>query len=566
MACIKLGKNNSTTNKEIILSMKSYSEMSLRWQVALPTLVLVLFIVLEGYVGITGLNHVSERSERMASQLTPATGAVLNADRDLYQAAVALRDYVALSRQGQPVDAAKADFDENVGQAVDRMVQARALAQEAGVRIKPEEEFRRALSLWQKQAAQVKRTADAGNVEAALQLMNGAEAQAFSALRDRYDNLGEAIDNAVVALGEDIKGVNEYEQSTAFAVLLLSLVVALATTLLVPRLIAEPLLKLEKIMRTLADGGGDLTQRLPANGDNEVARLAKQVNRLLGFLQTMIAEAQDHVREMEQGVKVLASSADQTGDSAEHQRQSVEQVLTAIHQMQQAIQEIASGAQNTSVESDRANQDVKTSSQAIQSSAAQVNALSQDTERAVELITTLETESNNIASVLDVIGGIAEQTNLLALNAAIEAARAGEAGRGFAVVADEVRTLASRTQKSTQDIQAMIERLQQGVTGSVVAMQGASEQVNATVASAQVATSALNNIVSGINTINSMSAQIATATEEQSVVANHINDTVQEISGQSHQLSQLAGSTRNAGAELSRSVQAISGHMNRFRV
>lgn len=546
--------------------MTSYSKLSLRWQVALPILVLLVLVLIEGYMGTRGVTHVSERSERMATMLTPATSAVLNADRDLYQAAVALRDYVTQRRQNAAVDGAKSDFDENVQQAIDRMLKARELAGKAGVALKSEDEFRRALTRWQQEAAKVMSVADAGNNQAALSLMAGSEGAAFSSLRDQYDQLGESVDKTSQILSQEIIQVTEEELSTAAVILLLTVVIALAATVFIPRLITRPLTRLEEMMAALADGGGDLTQRLPADGDNEISRLARQVNRLLEFLQTMIAEAQDHVREMSHGVSGLLDSAGKTGERADHQSQSVEQVLTAVHQMQQAIQEIATNAQNTSSESDRANQDVMTSGAAIRDSSTQIDTLSQEMERAVGLITQLETESNNIVSVLDVIGGIAEQTNLLALNAAIEAARAGEAGRGFAVVADEVRTLASRTQQSTQDIQEMIERLQKGVAGSVQAMQVASEQVSATVSSAQTASEALEGIVSGINTINSMSAQIATATEEQSVVANHINETVHEINEQSDQLSSLADSTRKASHELERSVQAVSGHMNRFKV
>ncbi len=546
--------------------MQSYSKLSLRWQVALPILVLLFLVLLEGYMGGSGLKKVSERSEDMAARLTPATSAILNADRDLYQAAVAMRDYVSLRSQNKPVEGAKGDFDENVQQAIDRMMKARALAGEAGVPLKSEEAFRRALQRWQEEAAKVMSVADAGNVQAAFDLMSGIEGTAFSELRDQYDALGEQVDTTAAALSEEIREVSSSEFNSAMLVLLVTLVIVSAATVLVPRMITRPLTHLEKLVAALADGGGDLTQRLPAEGSNETARLAKQVNRLLEFLQTMIAEAQDHIREMDQGVKGLLNSAEQTGERASQQSSSVEQVLTAVHEMQQAIQEIAANAQNTSSESDRANQDVQTSGRAIRESSSQVDSLSKEIEQAVNLISQLETESNNIVSVLDVIGGIAEQTNLLALNAAIEAARAGEAGRGFAVVADEVRTLASRTQQSTQDIQEMIERLQQGVAGSVKAMQGASEQVTATVESARIASDALAGIVSGINTINNMSAQIATATEEQSVVANHINDTVHDINEQSDRLSELAEGTRSASHELERSVQAVSGHMGRFRV
>ncbi|MBU1311425.1 MAG: methyl-accepting chemotaxis protein, partial [Gammaproteobacteria bacterium] len=213
-----------------------------------------------------------------------------------------------------------------------------------------------------------------------------------------------------------------------------------------------------------------------------------------------------------------------------------------------------------------ANKAADSSGKVIRQSMQQINVLAKDISQVVKAISDLEIESRNIVSVLEVIGGIAEQTNLLALNAAIEAARAGDAGRGFAVVADEVRTLASRTQQSTKDIHDMINRLQHGVSKAVSAMDNAKSQVTETEQHASSASSYLDNIVSGIANINDMATQIAAATEQQSTVAEHVNQTVNGISQNATELSDLARDTGNDGVRVRKLVQLVSVQVGRFKV
>jgi len=333
------------------------------------------------------------------------------------------------------------------------------------------------------------------------------EGKLFGALRDQYDALGENIDKHSSQIADSIISTRDQEITTTVTILILASAFSLLTVIYIPRMVVRSVKQLEKMLSALADGGGDLTQRIPTEGDNEIARLAMQVNRFIEFLQTMIAEARMHTHEMHTVVDDLCKDAEETSQSAEHQQQSVNQIHTAVTELQNAINEIANNALQSSNEANQVHQDVSASGQAIHASSSQITTLSDDMQNVVHLISELEKESTNIASVLDVIGGIAEQTNLLALNAAIEAARAGEAGQGFAVVADEVRTLASKTQQSTQDIQEMIDRLQAGVNNAVSAMQKANSEVAETVTRSESASEALDRIVQGVDRINDMSTQ-----------------------------------------------------------
>jgi methyl-accepting chemotaxis protein len=234
--------------------------------------------------------------------------------------------------------------------------------------------------------------------------------------------------------------------------------------------------------------------------------------------------------------------------------------------MSSTVQEIARSAEQAADSVKGANGQAIEGLDIMEKTSKGITELAHEVERAAEVINQLEAESQGIGSVLDVIRGIAEQTNLLALNAAIEAARAGEQGRGFAVVADEVRTLASRTQKSTEEINEMITRLQKGTTQAVSAMNNGSKKASDTVELADNSASALKKIVDSISTISEMNIQIATAAEEQSSVAQEIDRSIvrisklsEESSDNSNEVSASTGDLNNLGAELNRII-------NKFKV
>ncbi|WP_410017136.1 methyl-accepting chemotaxis protein [Pseudomonas sp. 5P_3.1_Bac2] len=228
-------------------------------------------------------------------------------------------------------------------------------------------------------------------------------------------------------------------------------------------------------------------------------------------------------------VAQISAQAQRSEQATERQRHETDLVATAINQMSAAAHEVANSAQGAAQAAQQTNSEGQAAKQVVAGSIARIHTLVQDIRESGVSLDNLRKDVSSIVSVLDVIRSIAEQTNLLALNAAIEAARAGDAGRGFAVVADEVRALASRTQQSTQEIQGMIERLQQGAQNAVGAMQRSSAAGEVTSEQANHAGTSLDSIAELIATISSMSAQIASAAEEQTAVAEEINRSVHQI-------------------------------------
>lgn len=546
--------------------MISLKNLSVKLQIALPIVLLALLIALVGVKSLITVNGVIAQTDIAINNLTPATTAVLNADRDLYQAELAMREYVLLSGEGRPVADAEQDFNDNVDQALQRMKNAANLVRQHNVSVMAESGFDALFNTWLNLARQAMQHARQGDMAQARTVIEGAESAAFSSLRDEYNGLGERIDQRAEQLGKDLTAYVEQQKMLTLLLMLIAVAIAIVTVVFSPSLIVKPLNQLKAMVSELASVGGDLTRRLPVSGSNEIGDVALKTNEFISTLQAMIGEVQQQLAELELAAANIAQKTELTSNKAGEQTSHIEQVLTAIHQMQHAVQEIANNASLTNGATEDANQAADSSGKVIRQSMQQINVLAKDISQVVKAISDLEIESRNIVSVLEVIGGIAEQTNLLALNAAIEAARAGDAGRGFAVVADEVRTLASRTQQSTKDIHDMINRLQHGVSQAVSAMDNAKNQVAETEQHASSASSYLDNIVSGIANINDMATQIAAATEQQSTVAEHVNQTVNGISQNANELSDLARDTGNDGVRVRKLVQLVSAQVGRFKV
>jgi methyl-accepting chemotaxis protein len=291
----------------------------------------------------------------------------------------------------------------------------------------------------------------------------------------------------------------------------------------------RPLQQIKDNLDDIAAGEGDLTRRLPINSDDELGQLAGSFNRFVEKIHNLVRQIADMTGQLTELVGQVSAQASRSEDAMERQRHETDQVATAINEMSAAAHEVAQSAQGAAEAAQKTDTEGQAAKQVVDGSIERIHTLVQDIRNSGVSLDTLQKDVSSIVSVLDVIRSIAEQTNLLALNAAIEAARAGEAGRGFAVVADEVRALASRTQQSTQEIQGMIDRLQKGTQEAVTAMRRSSDAGDVTSEQANRAGTSLDAIAQLIGTINAMNAQIASAAEEQTAVAEEINRSVHKI-------------------------------------
>lgn len=335
-------------------------------------------------------------------------------------------------------------------------------------------------------------------------------------------------------------------------VLLVSLIV-----LLMKVLVSRPIESVVSALREISMGDGDLTQRLPEKENNEIGKLSKYFNKFVERIQNMVIDSGSTNHDLLDAVEQLKYIVHRSSELVNTQQQETDMVATAVNQMSEAATEVASNAQTAANFTDTANKEVKSATQMISNTVDTVESLANDFSNGTISIASVQDRVNDIGSVLDVIRGIAEQTNLLALNAAIEAARAGEQGRGFAVVADEVRALAGRTQQSTGEIQTMIERLQESAGEAVSVMDGGTENSKKAVQMANDAVQNLSTIATHIGSLNEMNAQTANAVGEQSQVSESVSENVTRIATLANETNHIT----NKAAKISKSVEAATNRL-----
>ncbi|WP_332403028.1 methyl-accepting chemotaxis protein [Vibrio metschnikovii] len=321
---------------------------------------------------------------------------------------------------------------------------------------------------------------------------------------------------------------------------LIGVIVSIIGLTLLINVLMRPLSVLNQAIKDVASGQGDLTKRLDTNTDQEFAELAHGFNTFTETLQTQIKQSKAIGEEIMRGAELTIMSVEGSSSAMRSQLQELEQLATAMHEMSVTATEVANNAQGAASAAKEADEATIEGSQVVSVTTQSIDKLSAHIEMAVKEVQGLESATANIETILKVINDIADQTNLLALNAAIEAARAGESGRGFAVVADEVRTLAQRTQQSTTEIRGMIEQLQIGSSSVSKAMKESKETAVDVVAKAQLADGALQRIRHAIQQISDMNLQIASAAEQQSLVAEEINSNTVKIKDLSTQVSDSA--------------------------
>ena len=336
--------------------------------------------------------------------------------------------------------------------------------------------------------------------------------------------------------------------------------------ILIARSIVHPLQAAVNAMGNIASGESDLTRTLDTHGRDEVTQLSQHFNSFTAKLRQVVGQLQVCANALGQSSTELGTNASQAHDRSQQQSQQMELVATAINQVTYGVQDVAKNAEHAASEMRDAQVQAQQGQVNIDGSLQQIDQLSSTISQAVDVIRTLSSESTQIGGVLEVIRSIADQTNLLALNAAIEAARAGEQGRGFAVVADEVRLLAQRTQKSTAEIQVMIERLQGHSEAAVKVISDSHSASQLTIEQAGQAGASLTAIGQALRNLNGLNASIASATLQQAHVVEDINQNVTQAAGLSHSTALAAEQSSMASAHLRGLSEELGGLLRQFKI
>ncbi len=345
---------------------------------------------------------------------------------------------------------------------------------------------------------------------------------------------------------------------------LAAMAVGVLAALLITRSIVSPLRQAVTFAEQIAEG--NLSQNIASNRGDEVGQLMSAMQRMTLSLRELINHIGGGVGQIAAAAEQLSAITAQTSSGVQEQKLETEQTATAMHEMAATVQEVAQNADQASVAAREADQEAQQGNQVVQQAVGQINSLAGEVEQSAQAIQALNLESERIGSVLEVIRSVAEQTNLLALNAAIEAARAGEQGRGFAVVADEVRALAQRAYSSTEEIEALIAGLQSMAKDAVTQMDSSLSLTQRTVVLAGQAGDALGRITQSVSTIEQMNHQIAAAAEEQSSVAENISESITRVRDIGEQSASASAQTAESSAELARLGVELQGLVKRFRV
>jgi methyl-accepting chemotaxis protein len=405
------------------------------------------------------------------------------------------------------------------------------------------------------------------NYRSALMAYKNANTDAVQARKEMTDQ-GTAIVNTSEQLYQiqlDRRDV-ESAQARTFQLIstLLALLVGVIAAVIITRQITRPLQETLAVVERIASG--DLTQNVTVTRRDELGVLQQGIARMGVTLRDLISGIRDGVTQIASAAEELSAVTEQTSAGVNSQKIETDQVATAMHEMTATVQEVARNAEEASQAAAAADGEAREGDKVVNEAIAQIERLASEVVRSTEAMSVLQQESDKIGSVMDVIKAVAEQTNLLALNAAIEAARAGEAGRGFAVVADEVRGLAQRTQKSTEEIEGLVAGLQNGTQQVSAVMSNSRALTDSSVALTRKAGASLENITRTVSNIQSMNQQIAAAAEQQSAVAEEISRSIINVRDVSEQTAAASDETAASSVELARLGGQLQQMVSHFRV
>ncbi|NOX08753.1 MAG: methyl-accepting chemotaxis protein [Gammaproteobacteria bacterium] len=403
-----------------------------------------------------------------------------------------------------------------------------------------------------------------GKQELAENILYGTAQEAFRSARKAVNELADYQIKRAERRHTNAEMAFEEMQVLTISVIIAILLFASFISWYIVRSIVQPVSLMRDVLELMDQG--DLTHQVDYHSDDEIGEMVVTLNKSIVTQQKIIATVSNTVDELSSAGEEMSVITGQTSQTIHEQRGETEQVATAMTEMTATVQEVATNITHAATAANDASDQTKAGSVVVQQAIAQINTLAQQLELSAEAIQEVEKNSEAISTVLDVIKGIAEQTNLLALNAAIEAARAGEQGRGFAVVADEVRTLAGRTQQATEEINKMIDQLQAGAKKAVEVMEQSRAQSQSAVDFASQSGDALQTISTSVERINEMSAQIASAAEEQSSVSEEINCNIVRISDMSNKTAEGAEETATASQDLARMAASLQGLVANFKV
>ncbi|WP_158100557.1 methyl-accepting chemotaxis protein [Neiella marina] len=523
------------------------------------TAIVVLIVV-----ALNATRQLGNDTSTFSDSFLPRVNFLLQADRDLYQSILAERTLITIDSSHPDYADLVTQQQENIQQAAERVSKAKSLASDAG-QLRMYDDFQTELNRWQSLSNQVLSLAKESQQRARTLSVGESSAQ-FERARDLIDKLTELTEQEAAVSIEHAITVRENVTWTIWLVAIVGIVIAFSIAYVTAIYSTNAIREVRDRIRDIAEGEGDLTQRIRAQGKDEIGELCVAFNSFVENQAGIIGHIKGAMSGLNTELGEATRQITKAQDATSNQQAENDQIATAVTEMAATVQEVARNASDAASATHKADNDVDNGRAVVNKTVESIEDLVSDIEKSAQVIQRVETGSHEIGTVMDVISSIAEQTNLLALNAAIEAARAGEQGRGFAVVADEVRTLAQRTQESTSSIRDIIERLQSESAAAVEAMKASQNGTQQVVELAAQTGDVLEQISVAVKSIADMNTQIAAASEQQSSTADQISENGVRIKQVAEETYQITLDVTSANERVGSHTNEVSQLVGRFKI
>ncbi|OLQ88453.1 chemotaxis protein [Vibrio panuliri] len=512
--------------------------LTVKQKITFPIIALIALFAVSSIVNVVTSKQQGELTYKLNQVVVPTLFNIEDAYRDLYQATSAIQGIALAENNQEAIDFNKFEYEDNAYKAIPRMKKAQVVVDEGVMPATLSKDIQLLEEIANKWLASYESLLSNPQEQwgPIYQVNKRLYDNQFVAVREQLNVVKDQIEAERNTLQEEIAAAASKASAALEIGTSIVIILAMATCWLLINAIVKPLVGIQQAMEEIASGDGDLNKTISSNSNDEIGKLAASFNLFVAKIRSTIQQVVVTNTAVKNELSSLVEISQGIGEQTQLQRQESELVSTAVNEMQATSQVVSDNARDAANVSQQADVEVHTTNKVLDQTVESIRLLATEIDQASGVVNHLSSDVGDIASVLDVIKGIAEQTNLLALNAAIEAARAGEQGRGFAVVADEVRSLASRTQQSTGEIQAMIEKLQQGAEQAVEVMNSSRNSSESTIDSAAQATQSLQVIFDAIASMNDMNTHIASAAQQQTAVSEEVSQNIVRIASNSAQV------------------------------